>query len=796
MTTGRPHARQGARIVPSPPVPGLPTAGPRRRLAAALGWTTWATCAAGALLAVGCTRSRTGTPAPATSPALVKVDPAPAASAGDDDENPNLLADATQAPPIAEGPWRESLRGGRWAEAAARIRALPEAEQARPEVRLGLGYAASQLGDAPTVVKTLDGLDATLPVARGLIVRLRATALAKVGPYEEPAAYFARKKGTGAQLLAALAEEKLGHKEEARRAADRAVSQAHGTTEEAKARAIRARLAEETGDKATALADVAWIVRNAAGSAEDEPAQASWQRLDPAAKLTAREHLTRAERLAELSKGEPAGKEVDEAEATNAVTKEGLGKVDFLRAKGRAFYKARRFKGAHEVLTAAVAAGSKDPEDAFLAARALSRDNRDDEAIAAYRAFLKQSPDSEWADEATYLAARLAMLQGRWDEAVSGYEAYAKRFPKGKNKTDAAYERALSLLHTKKAASAQKTFEGLAAQTNDRVEAARLRELAGVAAERAGDPTKAKALYTDTVKGAPLTFPAMLASARLRQLGAPLPPVIEPGVPGNPTPLDARLPGAVAFLADLGLLAEAEDLLRRGEKELGKAFAPRSAEGLCALYGALDRGSRRFRIGSDAVKLDTLFRAPSASTRWAWECVYPHPYTESVQTAESAQKLPAGFIHAIMRQESAFSPEVVSPAHAVGLLQLLPTTAKSIADRTHTPFEEGSLTQPAVNITLGSQYMAFLSGIWRGNLALVAASYNAGPKAVSRWLRGSGVRELDLFVAQIPYGETRAYVGRVMGNFARYAYLTGGDGAVPTVSITIEDGLQAGDDAF
>jgi soluble lytic murein transglycosylase len=753
----------------------------------------WAACS---LLALGCTRSRTGAPAPATSPALAKTDPAPATSAGDDDENPNLLGDSAKAPPIAEGPWRESLRGGRWAEAKARIAALPETEQARPEVRLALGYAASQLEDAPTVVKSLANLETALPVARGLILRLRAAALAKVGPYEEPAAYFARKKGATAQLLASFAEEKLGHPEEARKAADRAVTQARGANEEAKARAVRARLAEAAGDSSTALADVSWIVRNAAGSAEDEPAQATWRRLDPAAKLTAKEHLSRAERLAELSKGEPAGKEVDEAEATNATTKEGLTKVDFLRAKGRAFYKSRRFKGAHEALSAAVAQGSKDAEDAFLAARALSRDNRDEEAIAAYQTFLKQSPSSEWADEATYLSARLAMLLGRWDEAITGYEAYAKRFPKGKNKTDAAYERALSLLHTKKASSAQKTFEGLAAQTNDRVEAARLRELAGVAAERAGDATKAKALYTETIKGAPLTFPAMLAAARLRKLDAPQPPVIEPGVPGSPTPLDARLPGSVAFLADLGLMAEAEDLLHRGEKEIGKAFAPRSAEGLCALYGALDRGSRRFRIGSDAVKLDTLFRAPSASTRWAWECVYPHPYSEAVQSAEAAQKLPSGFVHAIMRQESAFSPEVVSPAQAVGLLQLLPSTAKSIAERTHTPFEEGSLTQPAVNITLGAQYMAFLSEIWHGNLALLAASYNAGPKAVSRWLRGSGVRELDLFVAQIPYGETRAYVGRVMGNFARYAYLTGGDGAVPTVQIPIEEGLQAGDDSF
>lgn len=732
---------------------------------------------------------------PSTSPGAAASGATPAGSAGAEDDEPgSLLAATAPAPPIASGPWRDSLRAGRWKEAKERILALPEADRGRPEIRLALGYAAFETKDPALVVKSLSDLEKTLPIARHLVVRLRAEAASEVGPFDEAAAYFTKKKGARAQLLAARAEEKAGRKDEAKKAADRAVTQAKGANEEAEARALRGRLAEEAGQKDVATSDAAWIVRNAAGSREEEAALATWKRLDPAAKLTARERLTRAERLAEAGKGEPAGLEVDAAEAANDGN--AISKVELLRAKGRAFYKSRRWKGAHEALAAAVAAGSRDSEDAFLAARALSRDNRDDDAIKAYRAFLDKSPDSDWADEATYLSARLALLLGRWDEAIRGYEAYAKKYPKGKNKADAGYEKALALLQTGKADAARKTFESLAAGTTDRVEAARLRELAGVAAEHAGDTTKAKALFTETINGAPLTFPALLATARLRKLGAQVPPVIEPGAPGNPPVLDTRLPPAVAFLADLGLMAEAESLLHGGEKEVGKAFAPRSAEGLCALYGSLDRGTRRFRIGSDAVKADTLFKGPSGATRWAWDCVYPRPYSEVVQGAEAEQKIPGGFVHAIMRQESAFSPEVVSPARAVGLLQLLPETAKGIAAKNSVSFEEGSLTQPAVNIDLGTRYMAYLSGIWKGNLPLVAASYNAGPKAVSRWLTRSGVREVDLFVAQIPYGETRAYVGRVMGNFARYAYLAGGDGAVPTVNVTIEEGLSAGDDAF
>jgi soluble lytic murein transglycosylase len=64
-----------------------------------------------------------------------------------------------------------------------------------------------------------------------------------------------------------------------------------------------------------------------------------------------------------------------------------------------------------------------------------------------------------------------------------------------------------------------------------------------------------------------------------------------------------------------------------------------------------------------------------------------------------------------------------------------------------------------------------LLDLFGGNVALAAASYNAGPQAVLRWLHGSPGVELDLFVARIPFDETRAYVERVVGNYARYRFL-------------------------
>jgi len=150
-----------------------------------------------------------------------------------------------------------------------------------------------------------------------------------------------------------------------------------------------------------------------------------------------------------------------------------------------------------------------------------------------------------------------------------------------------------------------------------------------------------------------------------------------------------------------------------------------------------------------------------------------------------------------MRQESGFDPDVVSPARAVGLLQLLPETAQAVeaklgkvAARADADDDDDAalLTSPAKNITLGAHYLADLIERFHGQLPLAIAAYNAGPDAITRWLsrRGDGAKlDLDLFVERIPYAETRVYVARVMGNFARYAYMQGGDSAVPTVRLEL-----------
>jgi soluble lytic murein transglycosylase len=247
----------------------------------------------------------------------------------------------------------------------------------------------------------------------------------------------------------------------------------------------------------------------------------------------------------------------------------------------------------------------------------------------------------------------------------------------------------------------------------------------------------------------------------------------------------------VELLHRLGLDGEAETELRSYEAVLAKTHESRTAEALCRVYGKLTPAHRRYQVGQRAANWRDLATPPGLDNRWLWECVYPRPYPKVVAAVESEFRLPRHLLHAVMRQESAFSPVVRSPAQAVGLMQIIPPTAARLCRDLKVDCAPELLTQPPHSIRLGGYYLRHLLDMFGGRVALALAAYNAGPQAVSRWLQTGEKLPLDLFVARIPFDETRSYVVRVMGNLARYAHLWSGPESVPKVQLGIPQGLRA-----
>ena len=149
-----------------------------------------------------------------------------------------------------------------------------------------------------------------------------------------------------------------------------------------------------------------------------------------------------------------------------------------------------------------------------------------------------------------------------------------------------------------------------------------------------------------------------------------------------------------------------------------------------------------------------------------------------VPQAEQAGIYPA-WAYAILRAESAWMSDARSGADARGLMQLLPSTAALVAKRNDMAWAgPASLYDPSVNIALGTRYLAQMAQRFNGSPWLASAAYNAGPNRVDQWLAARGALAPTLFIATIPFKETREYVARVMAFSVIYDWRLHGS-AVP-----------------
>ncbi|HEX7518722.1 MAG TPA: transglycosylase SLT domain-containing protein, partial [Candidatus Deferrimicrobium sp.] len=125
-------------------------------------------------------------------------------------------------------------------------------------------------------------------------------------------------------------------------------------------------------------------------------------------------------------------------------------------------------------------------------------------------------------------------------------------------------------------------------------------------------------------------------------------------------------------------------------------------------------------------------------------------------------------LHAVIRQESRFQPDILSPAGAVGLMQLMPKTAAETARKEKMPKpRKKDLTRPEVNVRLGAAYLSRLVKEYRGDYFRAVAAYNAGEAAVGRWWKRSN-GDPAAFLEGINYKETRFYLRRVFLNLLQY----------------------------
>jgi soluble lytic murein transglycosylase len=483
------------------------------------------------------------------------------------------------------------------------------------------------------------------------------------------------------------------------------------------------------------------------------------------------QHMRRADRFYDERRYDEAIAELDLAGRPSARPE----LRRWLHLYGMALFDRRnRWERAAEVLAeSARSGGPHAQDDQFHAARSLSRADRDPEAILAYRRFATEHPEHDKAAEATYLAAWLEIRHG-----IRGGERNMQAFlrlPAARAVPhllrEASWQLAFSTYRSGRHTRAARLLMEYASMSDDPLVRARGLYWRGRAYQGAGDNRRALGAYRDALYIEPLHWYALLARQRIVELGEdPGPPFPEPSEAGEaPTSPPLTLPEEVRFYADLGLRNDALEALESQEAEIRRQR--QGADGLHALvrlFEELDEPSRLRRLGVGQ-RLLRQRAAPGPRDLWQWNAAFPRPWPSRVETAASAVELTPAHLYAIMWQESGFDPDAVSYADAIGLMQLLPSTADRVARNAGIEVTRDMLFDPAMNIRLGAAYVGGLAD--RFGIPLAFSAFNGGGHRVQQWLEARGETELDLFVEEIPYEQTRNYTRRVTTHLAHYVYL-------------------------
>ena len=276
---------------------------------------------------------------------------------------------------------------------------------------------------------------------------------------------------------------------------------------------------------------------------------------------------------------------------------------------------------------------------------------------------------------------------------------------------------------------------------------------AGRAAEERGEKATARTLYGSALPGD--NYYSAMAAARL---GERVVPRLEP------IPVDAAQVETIAALEafrrvrELALLGSRD--LATNEWHYGYSLLP-DEQRLQAIHVAV-----RWQIYDVAVAMAT-----SHGRFNDYALLYPRPHADEIAAAAKLTDVDADLLYGVLRQESLFRSDAASSAGALGLAQLTPATARETARRWSLPAPQRvDLFDPKTSITLGAARLKELERRFGSESPVALGAYNAGEAAAARWLPPRSI-DSDVWIENIPYNETRAYVRRVLWHGLVYRWL-------------------------
>jgi soluble lytic murein transglycosylase len=446
---------------------------------------------------------------------------------------------------------------------------------------------------------------------------------------------------------------------------------------------------------------------------------------------------------------------------------------------GGALYYSHKLDEAKSLLES-VPAGSEDTEAQrlyYLHEIARSQDDGDKER-QILSDMMQKFPASPYLQDALLSASNMYLLRPDYKNAIEFYSSQFQLFPKGKFSPYSHWKAAWLNMRSGNKEEAKRLMDEQIAQYPAGQEIPATLYWRARLAEEDGDFDKAGEYYTFLQRRFSHYYYADLASERLRfRFNAARHDALLDKIPQQADiPKDEfDAPSDDLRVARAQLLTNAaffDFAIRELQSESDKLYA--QAE-IARVYLKEERPDRALQSLKRAVpgyfagEIDDM-------PQWAWNILFPKPYWSDLTRYANANGLDPYLVASLIRQESEFNPQAVSHANAWGLMQLLPPVGKKLAKevRMHR-FNQEQLTDPNVNLQLGTRYFKHMVDSFGGQVEYALAAYNAGSSRVKDWQAQGPYRDVHEFVESIPFSETREYVQAIMRNATVYRLLYSGD---------------------
>ncbi|HYX69479.1 MAG TPA: transglycosylase SLT domain-containing protein [Terriglobales bacterium] len=447
-------------------------------------------------------------------------------------------------------------------------------------------------------------------------------------------------------------------------------------------------------------------------------------------------------------------------------------------ALGGALFRARRSKQARDVLERIPAGAPGNDERLYYLTQIAAHSDR---YVGLLNQLRQNAPKSPWLAQLLISDGNERLLQKDLPGAIRFYKEVYQRAPDGQYSDYAHWKTAWLTFRLGNTEEAKKLFEEQVAlyPASNQVPAAiywRAR-----LAEEDKDLNKARVWYQKIVERFRLYYYGDLARERIRVIGAgsslaPDPLLAKMPPAPRPPAFSSTLPAEDSHAQRARLLENAalfDFAMRELQEESGRNHDGWALRQMVRIYEQRDSYYRGLQLLKKTVPSYFTYDI-SALPRDLWEGLFPRIYWSDLTKQASAQGLDPFLVAALIRQESEFNPRAVSHAHAMGLMQLLPSSGRKIARQVKLPrYSTQRLLEPDVNLQLGTVYFRQALDQYGGTLEYALAAYNAGDNRVEEWRKDGTYRDVAEFVESIPFTETREYVQAILRNANVYRRLYG-----------------------